>query len=450
MNVNKKLDRFKQWAGERMGGEAKTSVSDEFKSLEVEMGLRHEGMERLQKSMTTYVKTLSKRNEGNDKEKILPVTYLGSTMLNHGEDFENDSEFGQCLISMGRTNERIGRIQETYVANATTSWLESLERSLAQMKEYQSARKKLETRRLAYDASLAKMHKAKNEDFRVEEELRTQKAKYEETSEDVFRRMQDIKEAEADSVSDLGAFLDAELSYYDRCREVLLQLKRDWPAGQGDGHGRDNRRSPRTRSDTAHSYADRYGAEDEEPPMNIPDFRPSIRSNRMASSQDPPEPSRRDPRKYDYGLGRPGVNRSATFEGPTQLYRESSPALSKPMSRVPSENLDMRSQWSQLRPVGRVTSGFDMFSDPSDDSTFNGSSSPDRSHEERSQRSASPATSHGSGPSRSASYSTLNGAAPNGKRQAPPPPPSRAKKPPPPPPPPMKRSTLSTTNVSYA
>lgn len=43
MNVNKKLDRFKQWAGERMGGEAKTSVSEDFKSLEVEMGLRHEG-----------------------------------------------------------------------------------------------------------------------------------------------------------------------------------------------------------------------------------------------------------------------------------------------------------------------------------------------------------------------------------------------------------------------
>ena len=56
-------------------------------------------MERLQKSMTAYVKTLSKRNEGEDKEKSLPVSYLGSTMLHHGEDFENDSEFGQCLIS---------------------------------------------------------------------------------------------------------------------------------------------------------------------------------------------------------------------------------------------------------------------------------------------------------------------------------------------------------------
>lgn len=44
MNVNKKLGRFKQWAGERMGGEAKTNVSDDFKTLEVEMNLRHEGM----------------------------------------------------------------------------------------------------------------------------------------------------------------------------------------------------------------------------------------------------------------------------------------------------------------------------------------------------------------------------------------------------------------------
>ena len=44
MNVNKKLGRFKQWAGERMGGEAKTEVSEDFKALEEEMTYRHEGM----------------------------------------------------------------------------------------------------------------------------------------------------------------------------------------------------------------------------------------------------------------------------------------------------------------------------------------------------------------------------------------------------------------------
>ena len=43
MNINKKLDRMKQWAGERMGQEVKTNTSDEFKAMEMEMQLRHEG-----------------------------------------------------------------------------------------------------------------------------------------------------------------------------------------------------------------------------------------------------------------------------------------------------------------------------------------------------------------------------------------------------------------------
>lgn len=57
-------------------------------------------MEKLHKSMNLYVKAISKRNEAEDREKSLPVGYLGRVMINHGEDFENDSEFGQCLIGM--------------------------------------------------------------------------------------------------------------------------------------------------------------------------------------------------------------------------------------------------------------------------------------------------------------------------------------------------------------
>lgn len=51
----------------------------------------------MQKSMATYVKSLSKRAEGDDREKQLPGGHLGSTMVTHGEDFEPDSEFGNCL-----------------------------------------------------------------------------------------------------------------------------------------------------------------------------------------------------------------------------------------------------------------------------------------------------------------------------------------------------------------
>ncbi|KAG5216583.1 Endophilin-A [Trichophyton interdigitale] len=260
MNVNKKLGRLKQWAGERMGGEIKTNVSDDFKLLEMEMNLRQEGMERLNKAMAAYVRAISKRSEGEDKEKLFPIGNLGGVMVAHGEDFASNSEYGQCLTAFGRTNERISRIQEQYVAAATSSWLESLERSLNQLKEYQAARKKLENRRLAYDTSQAKMQKAKKEDFRVEEELRSQKVKYEEATEEVLRRMMDIKESEPECTADMGAFLDAQLNYHEKCREVLLQLKDEWPAGPTQQFNSYGRRSTLTRSNT--SFNDQSAGED--------------------------------------------------------------------------------------------------------------------------------------------------------------------------------------------
>lgn len=187
-------------------------------------------MERLNQSTNGYIKSISRRDQGEGKDKQLPVGHFASVLVNHGEDFEPDSEFGQCLTQLGRANERIARMQETYVANATSSWIEGTERSLAQMKEYQKSKQKLESRRLALDTAQVKLQKSKREDFRAEEELRSQKAKYEESSEEVYRRMFDIKEAEADSIADLTAFLEAELTYYDRCREVLMQIRRDWPS----------------------------------------------------------------------------------------------------------------------------------------------------------------------------------------------------------------------------
>jgi hypothetical protein len=54
-------------------------------------------MDKLHKSMSTYVKALTKKPETEAGDK-LPVGYLGGTMINHGQDFAPDSEFGTCLI----------------------------------------------------------------------------------------------------------------------------------------------------------------------------------------------------------------------------------------------------------------------------------------------------------------------------------------------------------------
>lgn len=439
--MNKKLDRFKQWAGERMGGEAKTIVSDDFKAMEAEMNLRHEGMDRLQKSTTVYVKAMSKRNEGEDKEKILPVGYLGGTMVHHGEDFDSSSEFGKCLTSFGRTNERIARIQEHYASTVGSTWLESLDRSLAQMKDYQAARKKLESRRLAYDTSLAKLQKARREDFRVEEELRSQKVKYEEANEDVYRRMQDIRDAEADSVADMTAFLDAQLDYYDHCRETLMQLKAEWPAGQPSP--RAQRRTARSRSNTVHSYQERCEPVLEETSTSYPDHpenRPSPRPSRAASGYqlEPPRDLSSHP-----PLPRPSYSRTPTFEGPSQLRRDQSPSAPPRIGRIMSDSHTITT--GSRTPLRVVSKGHDLppYQDSTDDNTSYGNPSPDRYWQR--ERSTSPATSSGS-PVRSvsANIAMRNG---NGsssslmKKGPPPPPPSRSKKPPPPPPPP-KRSAI--------
>lgn len=424
MNINKKFDRFKQWTNEKMGAEARTGLSDEFKALELEMNLRHEGMDKMQRSMAIYVKSLSKRAEGDDREKQLPGGHLGSSMVTHGEDFEPDSEFGNCLSSLGRANERLARLQETYVASATTTWLEGLERSLVQMKEYQAARKKLEQRRLAYDTSLAKMQKSKKEDFRMEEELRAQKAKYEETSDEVFRRMQDIKEGEVELVQDLTAFLEAELSYYDRCRELLMNVKREWPARETTAP----LRPTRSRSNTAHGYADRFNPVEEEPEPELPRITiPKLSSrNRSPAGESPP-------RNLPI---RPSLSRTSTYDS-SSGHRDDSPA--RRLARVPTDSSTVSAGRSSLRPVRNANAFADEYEED-----YGGSNGHRR---DRSPPSPA-ASSQGSGSvmSRAASWSQTDLGS-TGKKGPPPPPPSRAKKPPPPPPP-MKRSALSASEVA--
>ncbi|KAK3995547.1 hypothetical protein QBC44DRAFT_233712 [Cladorrhinum sp. PSN332] len=430
MNITKKFDRAFQWAGEKMGGEVKTTQSDDFKQLEMEMALRFDGMDRLQKSMSQYVKWAGKRlDPSEDKEKNPPVAHLGRTMVGHGEEFQADSEFGNCLITMGRANERVSAIQEAYVTEATTTWLESVERSLAMMKEYQAARKKLESRRLALDASTTKMQKARRDDYRVEEELRTAKAKYEESSEDVARRMQDIRDAEADSVRGMTQFLDAELDYHERCAEELRRVRQQWPAGGSvsgsmSSYGAIERRPTlRSRSNTAQSFSERAPRaqsiyETDEYESSAPPVRMPTRGRVGLSVA---------PHNQQDGPARIGVTKASTFQGGASLERErvvggriSSTNATASSNYGVNQNIpDVGSLRGQLRPVSRiVTSRDDVFGDRGDDTDDTGS--PDWCN-----RSTSPATSVGSLTRITSQTGTI-------KKAPPPPPPSRSKKPAPP------------------
>jgi hypothetical protein len=191
---------------------------------------------------------------------------------------------------------------------------------------------------------------------------------------------------------------------------------------QSQQQTRGPRPKQRSRANTAHSFADVTNDE----AMRVAEPRPTIKNSRAPSNRASEFPNAES---ADTANFRPGYIRSSTFEGPTQLRRDISPAAAPRLSRIPSDSLTIRTTRSNLRAVDPAIAEGNVFNDH-EDSPFESNSSPDRSYGDRS---VSPATSHGS-------FANLTNAS-TVKKGPPPAPPSRAKKPPPPPPP-SKRSLL--------
>ncbi len=244
--------------------------------------------------------------------------------------------------------------------------------------------------------------------------------------------MQDIKDAEVDSVRDLTGFLDAELDYHERCAEELRRVRQNWTIPASSGGDYYPRPAGRDRSNTARSYTDRlsrtpshntYEVEQFEPealPVRMPPIRSISNRTSTLAIRDPPDvPSR------------PSLGRAYTVQATDRGGRVSGASTPGSMHNYGvNQNVpNVSTLRGQLRPVTRVqTTREDVFCDRDDD-TASGSGSP-----EWGERSASPATSYGS-LSRSTSNVMVNngGTGTLGTRKAPPPPPpSRSKKPPPP------------------
>lgn len=258
--------------------------------------------------------------------------------------------------------------------------------------------------------------------------------------------MQDIQDAEVDSVRDVTHLLDAELEYHERCADELRRARQNWPATPSSGRSYspvERRPTVRSRSNTTHSYTERLSrtntfdsnASDAAPPVRMPTMRPG--NARMQTL----------PHHQADGPVRPSIGKpSASFQGGATLDRSgssSSRCISGGSSNTAASAAvampNVGALRGQLRPVSRIVTTTrdreDVFADRDDD-TASESGSPDH----WGNRSMSSATSVGS-LSRTPSHNNNNNAVMGGgggfggglvKKAPPPPPPSRSKKPPPP------------------
>jgi hypothetical protein len=130
----KKVGKLRQWADEKLGSGVKTQATETFRDMQAEMHLRQAGLEQIHAATQVWIRSLSKKKEGLDKEKSIPVELLGLAAHQHGDDFGQDSAFGALLKRVGTCHQQVARAQEVFTSKTTETVIENMERSLAQMK----------------------------------------------------------------------------------------------------------------------------------------------------------------------------------------------------------------------------------------------------------------------------------------------------------------------------
>ncbi|KAG0221537.1 hypothetical protein BGX31_009754, partial [Mortierella sp. GBA43] len=199
----------------------KTRMDEDFHTLTNETEAKRIALEKLDNTSQAYLKAISKRVEGDDKFKGLAIETFGMSMSAKSYTIREGSGYRTALQRMGDAHQNIGAAQLELISRFGSSYMDSIEKSQAQMKEYQTMQKKLNTRRQDYDAKLAKVQKAKKEKPEWEEEMQAAKAKYEEMRENVLTMMTTINESQDDSLSSLKSYYDAQLAFARRMVEIL-------------------------------------------------------------------------------------------------------------------------------------------------------------------------------------------------------------------------------------
>ncbi|KAJ7785276.1 hypothetical protein DFH07DRAFT_935054 [Mycena maculata] len=236
--AGKQLGKLRQWAGEVISSRDKTSVSDEFKELERDVDLRRDGAQRLFMASEAYHKHLAKKKDNaalDDPEKLLPLDTLGIVMIIHGEEFGSDSPFGNSLVTLGRAHCKVAKLQEAFAQAFHDGFVASLVRFADDIKDYEALRRKLESRRLSYDAAVAKNDKTKSskkerERRDAEEDMQIAKQRYDETAEELEAHMHAIQENEIVQLRELTGLLTLELGFVEQHLDVLRETRASWPS----------------------------------------------------------------------------------------------------------------------------------------------------------------------------------------------------------------------------
>ncbi|KAK9761439.1 hypothetical protein K7432_013658 [Basidiobolus ranarum] len=168
------------------------------------------------------------------------------------------------MIKFGEAQEKIANSQLDYANKLRADYISGLENALNELKELQQSRKKLESRRLDYNAKLNTVQRAKKEKPELEEQMRAAELKFNESMEDTYSRMIGIGNAEEMHMRQLAMFYNCELEYHQKSAEILIGIQDIFHESNYLNHYKSVRRSPslaRSKSHRAHFSSGHEGQE---------------------------------------------------------------------------------------------------------------------------------------------------------------------------------------------
>ncbi|KAF9235923.1 hypothetical protein BU15DRAFT_77532 [Melanogaster broomeanus] len=209
-----------------------------------------DGLDRKQAASEAYYHALSKKKESpasGEAKELMSLNALGIVMATHGEEFG-----GTSLVKLGRAQCKIATLQEAYALTFQDTFITSCEKLGQDIKDYEYQRKKLDSRRLSYDAATSKLEKIKSRKKEKEKETTTLSLT-KETSEDVHTRMQAIQENEIVQLCELTTFLDSQVNFARQYFETLQDVKVNWKLGQFENMKTNSRARTPPRADQFHT-----------------------------------------------------------------------------------------------------------------------------------------------------------------------------------------------------
>ncbi|CAO3599156.1 unnamed protein product [Absidia cylindrospora] len=247
----KNFGKFKQWTGERLGAAKATLQTDDFQQLEIETENKRTGFEKVHEASEQVHSQLSKKKPSPEdaKTKCTPLEALASCWINHGSAFADDAALGVALINLGQTEARIALLQEDFANIVKGGYIDVLEQGSQHYKDYNALKKKLESRRLDYDAKLSRLQKSKKEKPEWEQEMQSAKMKYEESEYDIIQKMVSLQEYENDHCMALSQLMEAQFNYHQQAADMINELRNHMPSPGTNRSGRPPM-APITRSST--------------------------------------------------------------------------------------------------------------------------------------------------------------------------------------------------------